>query len=486
MAAPINRAVYQIPDLGSKSDGTSLAQRNLMMGALETSQRSTNGKPTVGEVTNRQDGVVTIEEIGTETKIKPAPLPSYGLYRLIDTDPTVTEVRGIIEGQVMSGTVGVTASAGAPDTGVKLLQEAILPIVHDLILDCLGALSMGAFPGEVIWDYVELDGLEGRWQVPIRVKPLAIEHSLPLVDKGGQQVGLQNIGYSETADLTNTQPVELFGPKYFWYVNDQKEAGGSLFGKSRHENIRELAWWPWILTNIEGMKIDKKASGRVFTVAGPPNERANAKAIAESLQAGTSAYMTNYMTGQTPRMDPKMLHDLSKVTGYNIQQWDLGTTAQSAEAVLNKLKYYDALKFRGWKRPERTGQEGSRGTLAEAEEHGDTAETDSDLIFSQIIKYISRKLAQDTIVLNMGEKFRNRYHLKPGPLSALNAATDMRILDAVLNDPHHRSEFILQTDVDAVMGRRNIPKLVPVVKFTKPPEPPKPQAPNPKPENRPQ
>src|SRR5208283_2739691 len=64
--------------------------------------------------------------------------------------------------------------------------------------------------------------------------------------------------------------------------------------------------------------------------------------------------------------------------------WQLSTIettgADHAPGMKLVLEYYDALIFRGWLRPERSGLESHHGTRADAQTHTDTAMLDSELI----------------------------------------------------------------------------------------------------------
>jgi hypothetical protein len=413
------------------------------------------GKPTRGPSTGTQPHETELGAIKIDETLKLPPPGDYPIYRLMDSHPTLSLVRGIIIGQVMSGAIGVEAQQGTPksDEKVKLINASMLPHVKFLICENMRALSMKWQPWETIWGDVNLPGFSGPQQVPVEFKPLIPEFSTPLVDKFGNFVGIRNIseGFNQT---------DIWGSSA--YVYGYGREAKRVIGRSRHENCRATAWWGWVLANEESMKLDAKASGRVFSVAGPPDAKEQSKVIAKSLTSGKSAFMSNWITAAHQRqqnVDAKVLSDLAKVTGYYIQQWDLGNYAASQDAIINKLRYHDASMFRAWHRPERSGTEGQRGTLAEAQEHGGVAVTDSDYIHGDILTSINKGPVDTILVNKYGPEARGSAFLKPGPLTALNAETDMVFINAALTDPMIRVQVMEQIDLDAIISRRNIPKL---------------------------
>lgn len=398
-----------------------------------------------------------------------APPGTYEVYRVMDADPVIALVRARIVGKILAGSLSVEARPGTPDAMVKTLEQAFQPVRADLMEAALLALSLGWQGFEVIWDRKTLDGAGPR-QVPVRFKPLLQEQTTPLVDANGNLVGLRQ------PKPNGGGTVDLYGPKFWHYAYDPNR-GGHVFGRSRHENVRVQAWWPWVQALAQGTAVDGRPGGRQFVVKGPPGQEDNARQIARDLQAGRSVYMENFLAAlaadKVRGMTPDQIKSLAGVSAYAIEQYDLQNWGPASEAIAGKLAYYDALKVRGWHLPERAVLEGEHGTKAESETQSDNLEGDAEQVFGGIVAALNKGPVNDVLAMNFGEQARGAAWLKPGPLSDDHAAGDWKLIDAALADPDIRGQLLRQVDLDAIVTRRGIPKLEGVIEIEEPePEPP--------------
>ena len=166
--------------------------------------------------------------------------------------------------------------------------------------------------------------------------------------------------------------------KYFLYSYDGEAA--NPYGRSRHENIRQ-AWSESEQIRQRLAQYMKKVSGIVVQLHYPEGtsrdaagaERPNqwlGQQVLDAVSAGRSVMFPN---GFASSSDLRMAYELAGKS-----PWQLSTLeaqgADHAPGMKLVLEYYDALIFRGWLRPERTGLESRHGSKADAETHTDTGD----------------------------------------------------------------------------------------------------------------
>lgn len=387
----------------------------------------------------------------------PCPPGVLSTYRWMEHHPTLALAKGVITVPVVGAPFAVEAeNDSVPDEWVKLIQKTFIPQLPELLYNAIDALSYRWQPFEVCWGFDE-DG----YHVPQKFKPLLQEITYPLVSKKLKQfVGLRNL---------NT---DIFGPNAFVFAENPQY--GTSLGKSRHENARQHAWWPWMTAQKRSDQLDRKATGIVFAVKGPTHQQfkqadgtyvtgqAASLNLANMLQQGISVYMPNRIV--TAKSVDQM-KELAKVSDFDVNYYDLGDTGSASEAVLNKMRYYDSCMFRAWKRPERSALEGQKGTLAEAEAHGDIGMGDSELLRTFIARAINRGPVDETLEENFGAKARGKVRLKPSPVTEGRFVVLKMMLDRLMQYPAAMTAMIQQTDMDSVFDVLGVPKRQSLVKM---------------------
>lgn len=376
-----------------------------------------------------------------------APFGCMETYRWMDCNPTLTLGKGVTVTPCIGAPYSVEANQGVPDKWVTCVETAFLKNIMFLARDAFDCLSLQWQPFEVYWEN------EAGFIVP-RFKSLLQEMTAALVEKETFRVlGLKN------------DQIELTGPN--WYTFAEHPKGGKLWSKSRHESCREDAWWPWMEANKFGGRLDKKATGIVFMVKGPQGGslldqnnisvtgQAASLNLANILQQGISAYSPNALLSIR---ELKQHPELAKVSAFDVQYFDLGDTAGANKALNEKQRYYDSLMFRAWKRPERSATEGQRGTLAEAEVHGDIGTDDSDLLRSLFAKSLNDGPVNNCLEQNFGPQARGKVYLKPAPIVPARFQVLRMLMEKIASVPALLTKVIEETDMDAVHDVLGVPK----------------------------
>jgi hypothetical protein len=401
----------------------------------------------------------------------PCPPASHSVWSLMDKDPTIELVRGTLMGEILSVPRSYEAREGTPDWIVHLVSLALEPIMVGLLSDCFEALAHRWQPFEVVWSTRRYTGVgKEEFQVPVFFKPLAPELTLAVTTPGGRLIGVQQYD----PDPKATDPLTLTGYKAFVFANEAPT--GTPFGKSRHESCRARAWWPSIVANWMGMLIDNNESGSVFHVKGPPTDLDGAKRITQALTRGKSTYSSNFLATSrqsAPNAAIPINPQLAGNSAYDIEQFNLQSRAPAAVALLDKLRYYDSLKVRAWRKPERALLEGQHGTKAEAETHSESSRSDGETVCLRIATALNQWTINELVTRAAGEQYRDCVRLVFGSLVDRQKSWDERVIDAALGDPQPRAQMLNQLDVDAISKRRGLPanKNTISLKVDEPPDP---------------
>jgi hypothetical protein len=367
-------------------------------------------KPRAGEITpsqtrDPQPGGIPGSTAAALAGFLPSAPGTYATYRQISAHPTNALVRGIVAAPIVASTWRWKKRRDdVPDAWVEFAREVLAPLRQSLVRDCLKALEFGWAGFEKIWEI-----RDGR-RVLARLKPLLWDCTDILLDEHGNPAGLLNRPPSTGSGQADAKPVMLTGAKYFLYSYDVE--AGNPYGRSRHENIRH-AWseseqirqkLAQYLRKVSGIVVQlhyPEGTSRDTSGADRPNQWLGQQ-ILDSVAAGKSVMFPN---GFASTNDTRKAYELAGKS-----PWQLSTLeaqgADHAPGMKLVLEYYDALIFRGWLRPERTGLESRFGSRADAETHTDTGALDCELVDRDIADAVTRDIVDELLVLNFGKGAR--------------------------------------------------------------------------------
>lgn len=214
-------------------------------------------------------------------------------------------------------------------------------------------------------------------------------------------------------------PVE----KCLLYTHDGE--AGNPYGRPRMENVRETYGW-WRDCNDGAGRYDRKVAGVLVEVHYPNtdklyrdregNQRPAWMIAQRLLQEITSTGSVAIPNDYAPELDAleKQYGGKDLGTRWKIVRQDTGGAMQGG--FVERARYLDSLKFRGWLVPERAATEGQFGTKAEAETHANLALIGCELVHQDIVRTLNWFAVNQALALNFGPRARGSVWLKPAPL----------------------------------------------------------------------
>jgi hypothetical protein len=384
---------------------------------------------------------------------------TYETYRAMRNDPTVALARAIATAPIKSADWSVKADDGVPPEIVDFVQAQTDRIVPRLLVDGSRALDYGWQSWELVWDRVD-----NRLTVT-RAKPLLPDLTdILTLETTGAFAGLRN------------QSVDLGVRESLIYTYDGE--AGDLYGRSRHENIRENAWEPWQITRKKIVNYIEKVAGTTPMVEYQPgvsrtasgqevSNDAIARQLVESLGRNQGIYM------------PKQVHQgmealLEQGVDYDsIAAWSIKfieAAGQHGADLQGIAAYFDALKLRGWLVPERAAIESKHGTKAEAASHADAAIAVAEETLWDMFGAFNRQVVDRLVSLNFGSNWTGKVRLEPGPVIDDDKAFLQDIIRQVLTNPANVDMLVTWLDIDAMLDSTGLPKAEETVDTTATPQ----------------
>lgn len=372
----------------------------------------------------------------------PSP-PSYELYRQMRCDPTIALARMIVRAPVEGAKWSYAANDDVPDERTRFIQAAIEPHRAALVRGMLGALDFG-------WQGFEIVFKPQAGRVAIeRIKPLLHDITAIRVSRrSGRFVAFDQRGVRIDAD------------KAMLFTNDAD--GDDPYGRPRLENVRDT-WLSWRRAEQAAAQYDRKIAGVFPIIHYPPGQGIAADgqaddnfklamSLARAMQAGKPVVVPNEFASWA---DDRQLGDAHHRRWLIELLEDRG--GRQADFV-ERLRYLDALKFRGMLRPERAGLEAAHGTRADAAEHGDLALVDSAALLAGIASCINEQLVNRLLELNFGEAARNSIKLRPAPIRAGEQAALRDLILKLTQKDQGIASVLKWIDWDAAIDAAGLPK----------------------------
>jgi hypothetical protein len=373
---------------------------------------------------------------------------TFAVYRRISAHPTVALAMNIVTAPIVANSWGWSKRSDAPQGWLDFAKSVLEPMRTSVLTDGLRALAFGFAAFEKVWQ------TDGRQVVLKKLKPLMPEVTMVLVDRSGNFSGLRN-------QIPGQEPRALRGSKAFLYAYDAEF--GNFYGRSRHENIREV--WSQSLQTVERMaQYHKKIAGVIAQLHYPEGtsrdaagvERSNdiiAQQILEAVSMGKSVRFPNLFASIDV---PSTAADLAGKSQWVLSQFDPGGKDYSP-GLLNALAYYDRLLFRGWLRPERVGLESTTGTRADAEQHSETSVLDSELVDRDFAAAFNAGVVDDLLTINFGPSARGVVWIEPSPISDVKTQVAQAVLVAMLRNAHAGPTTAQCVDIPALLQDLDLP-----------------------------
>lgn len=415
-------------------------------------ERSTN-RPPDREITGAQThGVIAgFGAVGTE------PLASslieratYETYRKMLRDPTIALARMAVTAPILASSWSYQSAEGVPDERVEFIREQIDSARELILASMLRAVDFGWAGFEKIF---EVRGLELRFK---RLKPLLHDQTHILVDRATGRFA----GFEQQPQVR--VPLE----KSFLFTHNQE--ADDYFGQPRLQNCLQ-AWERWNQADEAAGRYDRKVAGVIPVVHYPThpamvhdrsgNQRPVAD-VAQDLVSSITAGKGLTVPNEVPLADDR------DAMGPERRRWLIELVEDKGSrqpGFIDRLRYLDSLKMRGYLRPERIALEGQHGTLAEAGEHGDLALTDGDLIHQDMVRAINWHLIDQVLAINFGEDARGSVWIEPASLQDARKRMFSQIVHEFSKTPDGREDLRVWLDFDAVLDLLQLPKIEQVI-----------------------
>jgi hypothetical protein len=379
---------------------------------------------------------------------------TYDVYRDMLRDPTIQLARAVVFGPILGSPWRVVPlHPDVPVEWVDFAREVYQPLESQLKSQLLRSLDFGCRSFEQIYDVRQIGGLLRI--VAKKFKPLRPDITRPLVDRDtGAYAGLRNGGVSLSPEQT------------LHYAYDLED--DDWYGRSRMENVRENAWWPWVCHQHTAHRLGRKVSSIIPIVKGPISAKETdadgkevdgysaAMLILNALAQGDGVIMENLISGIDDVLNSAVT-DLSKASRWYIDFYDDGQSSSAISPVLDTLRYYDALKLRGWLRPERTATEGQHGTKSEVAEQADVGLAEGEQLHLDVVNVVNWHSVDRLLAWNFGDKARGKVRIEPTPLIDEKRAVYKFIFTALLANPGIIDLLASKLDLDAMAESLGIP-----------------------------
>ena len=406
--------------------------------------------PPVGEETGKQrqtsaNGVAGLMNPNMGA-MQPKPR-SFKTWREMRGNPTLALARVAATAPIRTASVGVEGDPGTTAARRKIVEDVVDSLWPTFIHNAIFSLEFGFQAFEKVW---QID--ENGWQIR-KLKPLAPEMTKVVTSpKDGGFEGLKQ------GDV-HLEPIQSLLVLNGWEA-------GSVYGRSRYENVREWAWTPWMDVANKRMQYLGKISGITPMVEYPPGSSKDATGGEQSNFKHAQAILRHLGNGNgvaMPNTLASFAEDLARkgVSLKELRAWQISfleTKGNHAAGYAEAMRYYDALMLRGWLVPERAVTEGQFGTKAEAGEHASIALSASMLTLSDFITAFNHFVVDPVLTYNAGAEFAGTVRVVTAGMSADEIAFYRKILETVFSNTANVDLLLTMLDMDAMIDAAGLPK----------------------------
>lgn len=375
--------------------------------------------------------------------------PNLCKVRQMRKQPTISLSRQLIIAPVLAAHWNYLETDDAPEGAKDFIKKQLTPFrMHLLRTTFQGYIDFGWQPYEKIFKVCK-DGMIGLK----KLKPLLQRDTFILVDKRtGAYEGLKQSNTHILPEIVLTVPetllVSLDVEGTDWYGHSIFESTEVAF--DQYENSRKGA-----------DRYDKKVAGSHWIIHYPPGESDyNGQQDVSNDEIAHDILNKLEASGRiaVPKSLEAMIDEMSKAAN----SWEIELVSDVSNTTSNfieRLKYLDALIVRSFGVPERAVLEGSFGTKAEADSHGDAAVLNMDMRHRLAVVTYNQHLVNHLMRVNFGEEYEDTVYIEPAPLDASQRKLLATIYDRVLQSPGAGPEEIASIDSETLKSELGIPFL---------------------------
>ena len=375
------------------------------------------------------------------------PAGDYATYRLMERHPVIAMSMAIQFAPIRLIEPSFEAKGNGDKTRGEFIRDNLYPLWPSLLRDLLRGISRGYQSFEKVYEH-----RDGRWHLA-KLKPLIQDLTEIIVDRQtGAFKGIKQAG------------VELPPEKVFHFVNDGE--GTDWYGTPRMENVRRWGYTQWVDTANKMGKYATLASGPIPMIEYPQGQERDesgrlidnfeiARAVLGNLGNGKGVVMPNELA--------RWAQDLVKL-GANpsaIRAWTISFLEPKHSYggdFVEMLRHWERIMARGWLVPERTFQEGSGGTKADAEAHSDTTIMVAEIAKDEIARAVNDQIINPLLAVNFGREAENTVELVLPPLSDKQGIFIRNLVRDFLVQPANADMMMRLVDMGMMLDQAGLPK----------------------------
>lgn len=411
---------------------------------LSTQQRKKESRGNLTEKTQPQ--VRTLVGGYEETLSKDASKPNEKKIKEMRKHPTVALTRQLIIAPVLAAQWEYIEKKNAPEGAKEFIEDQMEKIrMHLLRTTFQGYIDYGWQPYEKIFR-IEESGLIGVKQLKPLLQTLT---EIRIIEKTGEYDGLWQPAYNRCEET-------ILQPDQTLCVAIDVE-GTDWYGHSIFENTEE-AYDQYENARKGADRYDRKVAGSHWVIHYPPGQTEYngeemstdevAQIILEKLEASGKIAV--------PRILEAYVDELQKAN--NAWQIELlSDTSNATSNFLERLRYLDNLLVRTFGVPERSILEGSFGTKAEAESHGEAAVLNMDMRHRLAVVQYNEHLVNHLLRINWGPEYTDSVYIEPGPLDNKQKKLLATIYDRILQSPEEGPEEVASINTELMKSELGIP-----------------------------
>lgn len=401
-----------------------------------------NTRPKRGERTGRQEVVTTyggLSGLGLSTQL-PA---SYDTYREIRKDPTVAMARALSVAPILAAEWSVESADGVDDERIRFVRDQFLPVRESLLEAAMfGGVDFGHQPYEKVFAY---EAATGRTIIK-KFKPLLQDLTKILVEEAtGAFRGFKQKNVRVPLENSLLIPFRVEGTN--WY------------GEPLLENARK-PWTQKQKASGGAERYDEKVAGAHWVVWYPIGETEDESGTAKD-NADLARDILNALEASGSLAVPRSLEEFTNDLQAQNSKWKIELLADNGArqpTFINRLDYLDKQLVRALLLPERAVLEGTYGTKAEAETHGNLAMTMAQLQHQYVTRLLNWHAVDQLLAINYGEEARGTVWLEAAPIVDERIAYLKAVYDAVLDNPNGFLEEFGNIDMDSLKEQLGVPK----------------------------
>jgi hypothetical protein len=382
-----------------------------------------------GVLTNTQQGILTWYEI----------------VRKMRDDPTIALARDLVKAPMLAAEWSYESNENAPKEAVEWLVETLKPHRHHLLRTTVeGWLDFGWQPYETVIDF------EDATTNLRKIKPLMQDFTEIIVDDNGTFEKLKQVRDSTVVIEREAALVT--------YTNVE---GTNWYGYPIMKPV-ELPYKEWINNQQRMDRYDTRVSGSHWLLRYPTGvtEEYNGETDVDNFVIAQDILknISNSSKIALPLSVDETLSSLNQQS-QKPNAWSLeliSDSGSSSSIFMDRFKYWDTLKVRALRLPERSVLEGQFGTKAEAEAHADFAITVMEQRHEEAALLYNWHLVNKLLRYEFGEQAENTVWIKPNPLSDSNRAVLKQVYTSILSSQQGILELD-RVDVNAITDRLGIP-----------------------------